>query len=432
MKVKRELWKLIAGAVFALMAVVAVSCSSENEPLPEVPDEEEEIDDPLKDTERRAPLVEIALDEEQAAYVLSVNEFGSKMWDALTATPELEDKNIIFSPLSLQMMLGMLANGADGETMAQIAEALCGETVEDDCLLGINEFNRHLIAEMPKVDTNVKISLSNAVWHGAGFGLTDAFVDAVDEYYGALVDSYAVGTTEGMNTINKWIADNTFNIIPEFFTTPPASDVVLANVCAFKAKWDQKFKEEKTTDDLFWNITGESSEAKMMHQTDILRCYESDMADIVRMIYSNGGYVIDLYRPKNEEDGFAGMMSDTGRGEDVWKKVNIKMPRFGYESKINAGSALAIAGYDKIVGQRSDYSRMSAKALGLELEQKAKIEVDENGTSAAAATVSMGAGAGPDMKEYEVLDFVLDHPFAFAIREKTTGVILFMGRVCKL
>jgi serpin B len=61
-----------------------------------------------------------------------------------------------------------------------------------------------------------------------------------------------------------------------------------------------------------------------------------------------------------------------------------------------------------------------------EVFHKAFVKVDEKGTEAAAATaVSMVAG-GPPPKPVQ---FVADHPFLFFLRDRRTGLILFMGRV---
>ncbi|MEO8800645.1 MAG: serpin family protein, partial [Polyangiaceae bacterium] len=58
---------------------------------------------------------------------------------------------------------------------------------------------------------------------------------------------------------------------------------------------------------------------------------------------------------------------------------------------------------------------------------KAMIEVDETGTVAAAVTAVMSVGGGPPSASPPV--FRADHPFLFFLRDKTTGAVLFAGRV---
>jgi serpin B len=59
------------------------------------------------------------------------------------------------------------------------------------------------------------------------------------------------------------------------------------------------------------------------------------------------------------------------------------------------------------------------------VKHKTFIEVDEVGTEAAAVTsVGVKATSAPIDKPVE---FVVDRPFAFLIREKQTGLVLFAG-----
>jgi serpin B len=61
-----------------------------------------------------------------------------------------------------------------------------------------------------------------------------------------------------------------------------------------------------------------------------------------------------------------------------------------------------------------------------EVFHKAFVKVDEKGTEAAAATAVMMAPGGPPPKP---LELKVDHPFLFFIRDTSSGLILFMGRV---
>lgn len=83
------------------------------------------------------------------------------------------------------------------------------------------------------------------------------------------------------------------------------------------------------------------------------------------------------------------------------------------------------------MGDGGDYSGITDDAASLftEIIQKNKIEVDENGTRAASTTVVMEMSGGQVL---EKTDITIDRPFAFAIRETSSGAILFMGKVNKL
>ena len=65
-----------------------------------------------------------------------------------------------------------------------------------------------------------------------------------------------------------------------------------------------------------------------------------------------------------------------------------------------------------------------------EVFHKAFVEVNEEGTEAAAATaVVMQVGSAQWLSEPPVPIFRADHPFVFAIRDRKSGAILFLGRM---
>jgi serpin B len=74
---------------------------------------------------------------------------------------------------------------------------------------------------------------------------------------------------------------------------------------------------------------------------------------------------------------------------------------------------------------RTDFTRLrpAGGACITAVKHKTFVLVDEAGTEAAAATsVEIGLTSAPQA-------FVLDRPFIFALRERLSGTILFIGRV---
>ena len=72
----------------------------------------------------------------------------------------------------------------------------------------------------------------------------------------------------------------------------------------------------------------------------------------------------------------------------------------------------------------ADFSRLSPAGslfIGVVI-QKTFVDVNEEGTEAAAVTAVPIADSDPS-------SFTVDHPFVFAIRERLTGTILFLGKI---
>ena len=105
------------------------------------------------------------------------------------------------------------------------------------------------------------------------------------------------------------------------------------------------------------------------------------------------------------------------------------MPRFNFTSELALEDLLIRMGMPiAFKPDRADFSGMdgSQNLYISDVLHKAFISLDEFGTEAAAATaVVVGVTSMPA----EPVDLKIDRPFLFAIRDKPTGEILFLGRV---
>jgi serpin B len=114
-------------------------------------------------------------------------------------------------------------------------------------------------------------------------------------------------------------------------------------------------------------------------------------------------------------------------------KVSVHMPKLRMESTHFLNEVLQSLGMEKpFMIDAADFSGMSDNAEGLFIGaviHKAFVKVDEKGTEAAAATAIVMRGGSARQPE-PPKEFIVDHPFIFVIRDRRTGQIHFMGRVC--
>lgn len=423
MKIYSHILKSILISTFA---VIGTSCGNDDPVTnPPVPDDSEiEVPD-----DRFAPLVEITLTDTEKEQIKATNLFGRNIWNIIESTPEFKDGNVLYSPISFRYALSMLANGAGEETKGQILSIVGGEKSGID-VDGVNGLNKKLLEEIPAVDTKVKLAFANGLWIDKASNVLPGFAEAMTASYNIQSAEFEKATEKGRGEINTWISGNTFGLIPEFLETPPVSDIVLANALYFGSEWRNKFEEKNTRDEKFGNADGSEANVKMMSMTTRLYWAKTDKAETITLPYGNTGFAMELYRP-NDSNDFSGIFSDNIVESGV-RNVSVKMPRFEYESEIQASQILPSLGYDKITGNDADYSGITGedKTPATAILQKNRIEVDEKGTKAASATVVMIMG--DNGQEYKNVNFFLDRPFAFIIRESSTGAILFMGKVEKL
>ncbi|KAJ0682835.1 putative Serpin family protein [Helianthus annuus] len=93
------------------------------------------------------------------------------------------DSNVVFSPLTIQTLLSLLAAGSKGQTLDQLLAFLKTDTTND-----LNSLYSHLVSSILAVGSlagGPRLSFANAVWAGKTFSLEPSFKQAVDTVYKA-------------------------------------------------------------------------------------------------------------------------------------------------------------------------------------------------------------------------------------------------------
>src|SRR5574344_1899577 len=165
MKNNRIIWMIV------LSALIMTSCSSKS-------------DDGVTVNEKQfKPLISINLTNEQQQYVNKTNDFAFHLTTAVT---KKDKNNVLLSPLSAAYVLGMLENGANGNTRSQIISALGFGNNDDNT---VNDYFNRLLTGAPKVDESVTIDIANAVIADKQFPLKSEYVNTVCNQYQASVRS---------------------------------------------------------------------------------------------------------------------------------------------------------------------------------------------------------------------------------------------------
>ena len=382
----------------------------------------------------------ITLQPQTRAVLEQSNAFA---FDFLKAVAQQHTQNLFLSPYSVFGVLGMLYNGAAGETKEEIAKVLGMSNFTPQ---QVNEYYQELTNALLKIDPKTKLSLANAIWANKGYPLKSSFITLNQNYYDAKVSTLDFSQASALKTINDWCKDKTKGTIPKILDNiDPNTIVILANAIYFKSIWMEKLKfdKSKTVEKPFYNKDGTTSKVSRMHQQPIELLYaQMDNCGMVTLPYSNGAFAMNLILPDEGEDIDALIKELNG---DVWQimvnhrsaaAVTLSMPRFKQESSLEKLEDILAA-----LGMPSAFSKNSANFSDMldvrmwisKVIQKSYISVDEEGTEAAAVTVAKGdvmsPGPRPNPKEVTI---IVDRPFLFLITEQSTGAILFMGKITKL
>ncbi|MDR0896134.1 MAG: serpin family protein [Prevotellaceae bacterium] len=345
--------------------------------------------------------------------------------------------NIALSPLSASYVLSMTANGAAGTTLNEIKSALgFNEYSLDD----INAFYQKFTDYLTTVDGETFVGIANSIWLNKGFKVLPDFTQVNQEYYLGEVQEVDMSKGATKNRINQWVSDKTFGCIPDLLSgIDPETRMILINTLYFDGLWRKQF--DTPQDETFTNEDGSKSDVKMLHAYE--RSYRYLATDGVRLIeisYGNSAYSMVILLPENGielntfSNRFTSKKWNTWMAESKSTCLNVKLPTFDidYERTLNQDvQALGInhlfSGVDADLSHISDSKPLFASRI----LQKASIQLDQYGTTAAAATAMMLEGAA-NIETPVPIDFFVDRPFYYIIKENSTQSILFIGCVGEL
>jgi len=364
----------------------------------------------------------------------SVNNFSMNFF--ATAYEELKsDENIVLSPLSLNMALAMVWNGANGDTRQGIQQAM---GMQNYSQAEVNNYFLNLRKELTTVDPDVKLALANSIWYDNGFPVKTDFITVNKNYYDAEVNEIDFRAPDAPDQINQWCSDNTNGLIKKMINAIP-DDVVmyLINALYFKGLWADgcAFAPEYTHQSYFYKENGKNISVDMMSQKrEDIDYYSDDRLEMVSLPYGNGAYSMVFALPKGSFAEMLLQLKENGYWSSCLsnlkpQEVQLSIPKFKveYEPEPNLNEILKKLGMEKaFIPFSADFSGISNVELFIsQVRQKTFIEVDEKGTEAAAVTIVEGTFTS--VPSYPV--FFANRPFLFVIQENTTGTALFMGKI---
>jgi len=358
----------------------------------------------------------------------SSNEFSFDIFK-LIVEGESEAENIMISPLSISYALSMTLNGAAGDTREAMMEAL---KYTDITLEEINNAYKSLSKKITQIDKRVIMNIANSVWVEDRLVVKEAFIDALVEYFNAEGHQFNINDPNIVDEINAWISDNTNGKIEDMIDDIP-DDVVmlLINAIYFNGKWRCQFDKSETKTENFTISNGSDVDVDMMHIESTYKLKSTEDIVFVELPYGQGNFVMDVILPAEGKTASDILPLFTGSNWDAWtsylatSEVEIYMPRFKYEYKIELRDVLTSMGMGLAFSGAADFSNISDQSLAISrVLHQTFIDNKEEGTEAAAATVVMieltSVPPGPRIIR-------LDRPFYYIIRETTTDTIIFMG-----
>ncbi len=338
----------------------------------------------------------------------------------------LGQKSALVSPLSAQLCLAMVANGAAGGTLAEMEQVLGGG-------LSLEQLNEYLPAYTQGLPSTEKVllNMSNAIWFREGYPIRKDFLQTNANYYGAELFQTAFGPSS-VDEINQWVSDNTDGMIDKLFDDLPCDTItVLVNTLLFDGVWETAFDPNHFMNAPFYAYDGKEQSVTFM-KSEENRYLSGENFDGFLKYYDGRDYAFAALLPDEGIDIFSFVQSLNGdKLLEILKNqfnvtANVWMPKFIFEGELDMKQSLSDMGMPSAFLQDvADFSRLGDTAFGniflQKLIQKTRIEVSESGTKAAAATggVFVDSDSGHSV--------ILNRPFVYMIIDSKTNLPLFLG-----
>ncbi|NLT13299.1 MAG: serine protease [Clostridiales bacterium] len=359
---------------------------------------------------------------------VAIADFAVKLFQKNASS----DENTLISPLSVLCALAMTANGAEGETLAQMEEVFG---------LSVPELNKYLYTYLNTLPTGdkYKVSVANSVWFRDDKTLTveEDFLQANADYFGASIYK-APFDANTLKDINAWVNKNTDGMIKDILDEIPAAAIMyLINALSFDAEWERIYNISDVRDGSFTTEAGEKRSVEMMYASEYQYLDDGNATGFIKY-YTDRKYAFAALLPKEDitVDNYIasltgdGLMSTLQNAQNT--EVNTAIPKFESEySAEMSGILMSMGMTDAFNGDRADFTGLGKSAGGNifinRVIHKTYIAVDEKGTKAGAATaVEMQKMSAP-VKEPETV--YLDRPFVYMLLDCETNLPLFIGTV---
>ena len=337
---------------------------------------------------------------------------------------------MIFSPCGLWSLLAMLTVGSRGETRSQLNTLLDLPASPATYLEAYQAATSDLTLE--NMERAANIFIDSFYW------IDQKYRDLIETFFRTEIQNninYGIAG-ESVKKINSWIKNKTSSKIQKVLNSNSISDntnMILVDALYFKGKWRIGFDPENTKSREFFVNRQEMVDTKMMSLSSVFAYAKLDNyfdCSVLEIPFSGRRLVMQILLPR-EKSGLRELeqkistknIFQTFNKKKEWKKINVLLPKFKMDVDMSLSNHLKHMGLTGLfVENHPDFSGIdSSMFLHLdEVEQRISLEIAEDGDI-----------VQPYKSVWPEVEFNVDHPFLFFIRDKLTGLLLVHGRIAE-
>jgi serine protease inhibitor len=401
----RRFWRIVLSAVVATAITLTLTSSARAQTLTRLGADGVDRADPSP-TAPTGPVTRGLVD------------FGAQL-DKLTADPS---KNWVASPLSIAYAFSMARAGASGETAAEIDRAFGFPAT------GRDEAFNAVTRQVVPTDRRATVLIGNALFTQQGYPVGKPFLSTLAAQYGTGVYTVDFSSPNATKTMNDWVRTQTADRIRKLFDqVDPDTRLVLANAVYLKADWQQSFDHTVQAD--FRPAGGGTRQVPTMGMEADLRYARGTGWQAVELPYAHSDLAMWIMVPDGSGSPDRLLTADSMAAVGAALRpeyVELALPKWDFSTEIDLSGPLTRMGVTQAFAPTADFSGIQPGLYIGQAIHRADITVDEEGTRAAAAT---GIAMPLSARVPPATVVRADHPFAFAIVHRPTGVPLFVGHV---
>ena len=357
-----------------------------------------------------------------------------------------EDENQIWSPANAAVALSVLAETASGSTRQEVLDLLGVRDVET-----LREYIGGMWESANKDDGHNFSALANALWLDSDMDYDQAVMDTLAGEYHASVYQTELGTGRGNRAIQSWVNNNTGGLLKQaskgidVSAQAPAIDtaLALASTVHLQAKWSDEFSGARSTNNVFHGAVSDTDVTYMNKKEEQMEYFWAEDFGAVGLFMKND-LKMWFFLP-DEDKGVSDILNDEDYltvmacGAETYEnhkqmKVNLSIPKFDISDSLDLKTGLRELGLSEVFDENGgDFGTTFQTDLPIfvsRVNQASRVTIDEQGVTA-ASYIELGWGAGAAAPVDEIIDFVLNRPFVFAIAT-IEGVPLFIGAINQL
>jgi len=415
------------------------SCSSDDqEPKLPIPEEETptEIVTPAEEPKVEEPTsrgaVPISLEGNQQAINNKLNDFAWKLFNEAYAQ-KTGKANILLSPLSLEIALGMFQNGL---VEADQQELLKTMGLENYTAAEVNAYFKTMVEGMLEADEQATLEIANALWYRDEQEINADFQQALKDNFEAKVEKAPFDDTT-IEAINAWCAAQTHDLITELVNNNFRPDVfALLNAVYFKAGWKSVFDKEKTEELPFLLADGTNANIPMMQKFPLMEetheefyYLENENYQAVALPFKNEAFLWFAILPQKDKsvaDILPQITAETLTNLLKYKGElsAVIIPKYEVDytvsNLVNIIDALNPDLHFKYLDFQGAFDTPLPVDMEIDALQKTAFKIDEEGAEAAAVTGIVGVTSVPP-------SIKLDRPFIYGLMETSTSCPMFIG-----